>query len=107
MAMKLDHKSEWLVLDKPLAEPNEKWSGNHKYHIQRVVKNDGSIIWFGLSINWKKEPGGNWTELAINHAAKPLEKYLPQIVYGENRTHWKECDTPIYEKLYIELQNSQ
>ncbi len=102
--MKLDSKSEWFVLDEPLAEPNEKWDSKDKYYIERVVKKDGSIVWFGCSINWKKEPNGNWTELATNHDAKPLEKYLPEIVYGEDRTYWKECDIPIYEKLYLELQ---
>jgi len=102
--MKLDSKSEWFVLDEPLAEPNEKWNSKDKYYIERVVKKDGSIVWFGCSINWKKEPNKNWTELATNHDVKPLEKYLPEIVYGEDRTYWKKCDIPIYEKLYLELQ---
>lgn len=103
--MKLDSKSEWFVLDEPLAEPNEKWNGKDKYYIERVVKKDGSIVWFGCAINWKKEPNGGWTELAINHNAKPLEKYLPEIVYGKDRMYWKECDIPIYEKLYLEAQS--
>jgi len=99
--MKQISKSEWFVLEKPLAEPNVKWSDNDdEYHIERKVYSDGQIVWFGCDINWKKEIDGNWTELAINSDAKPLEKYLPEIVYGHDRTYWKECEMPIYEKLY-------
>ena len=102
--MKLYSKSEWFILDKQIAEPNQKWNSKGKYHIERVVNKDGSIIWFGCSINWKKEPNGTWTELTTNHNAKPLDKYLPNIVYGEDRTYWRECEIPIYEKLYLELE---
>lgn len=102
--MKFVSKSEWFVMDSPIAEPNEIWSKNDKYYIERVVKEDGSIVWFGCSINWKKEIDEEWTELAINEDAKPLEKYLPEIVYGSDRMYWKRCDSPIYEKMYIELQ---
>jgi len=98
-------KSEWFVLDRPIAEPNEEWHIGDPYHIERLVDKDGGIVWFGCKINWKKEPNENWTELATNLDAKPLEKYLPEIVYGEDRTYWKECAMPIYEKLYLELQN--
>jgi hypothetical protein len=101
--IRLDKKSEWFILDSPIGEPNEKWNTEDKYHIERVVKNDGSIIWFGISVNWKKELNGKWTELTINYDVKPLDKYLPDIVYGEGRMYWKECETPIYEKLYMEL----
>ncbi len=100
--MELTSKSEWFVLDRPLAEPNEKWSSKDKYNIERRVNEDGSTVWFGCTINWKKEPNGVWTELATNYNAKPLEKYLPDIVYGEDRLYWKECEMPIYEKLYLE-----
>jgi hypothetical protein len=102
--MKLNSKSEWFILDKPLAEPNETWGVDDKYYIERAVNLDGSTVWYGISINWKKEVNGNWTELATNYDAKPLEKYLPEIVYGSDRTYWKECEMPIYEKLYLELQ---
>jgi len=99
--MKQISKSEWFVLEKPLAEPNVKWSDDDgEYHIERKVYSDGQIVWFGCDINWKKEIDGNWTELTINFDAKPLEKYLPEIVYGHDRTYWKECEMPIYEKLY-------
>jgi hypothetical protein len=102
--MKLTSKSEWFILDEPLAEPNEKWYTKEVYNIERTIDKDGTIVWFGISINWRKEINGNWTELATNHDAQPLEKYLPEIVYGSDRTYWKECDMPIYEKLYLELQ---
>jgi hypothetical protein len=103
--MKLISKSEWFLLDSPIAEPNEKWNNNEKYPIERAVQKDGSIVWFGLSVNWKKEPNGKWKVLTTNLNAKPLEKYLPEIVYGSDRTFWKECDTPVYEKLYLQLIN--
>ena len=35
--------------------------------------------------------------------AKPLEKYLPEIVYGEDRNYFAPCEIPIYEKIYLEL----
>ena len=97
-----ERKSEWFILDRPFGEPNEKWSAEEKYRIERVVNINGDIIWYGCSVNWKKESNSNWTVLSTNKNAKPLEKYLPEIVYGEDRTIWVECETPIYEKLYQE-----
>jgi hypothetical protein len=104
--MKQISKSEWFVLDRPLAEPNVKWGETDgEYHIERTVNRDGEIVWFGCDINWKKEIDGPWTVLATNPDAKPLEKYLPEIVYDSNdRIRWKECEMPIYEKLYLELK---
>ena len=103
--IKLDRKSEWFILDEPLAEPNEKlFCPKEGYIIERQVDKDGTIVWFGIRINWKKELNGEWTVLAENTDAKPLEKYLPEIVYGGDRHYWKECEMPIYEKLYIESQ---
>ena len=95
-------KSEWFRLESPIGEPNEKWY-NEPYDIERVVTSDGTIIWFGCSTNWKKEKDGEWTKLTANENAKPLEKYLPEIVYGEDRNIFVKCDIPIYEKLYLEL----
>lgn len=106
MKMKLHTKSEWFVLDSPIGEPNEKWIGSDKYHIERFTKENGCVIWFGCSVNWKKEPGENWTVLSVNEEAKPLEQYLPDIVYGEDRNYWKECETPIYEVLYDEYRKT-
>ena len=103
--MKQISKSEWFALDRPLAEPNVKWGKNGgEYNIQRKVKTDGEIVWFGCEINWKKEIDGPWTVLTMNPDAKPLEKYLPEIVYGNDRILWEECEMPIYEKLYLELK---
>lgn len=105
--MKLISKEEWFELDSPIGEPSEKWNPKDKYVIERKVRKDGAVIWFGLSVNWKKEKDGNWSVLATNEDAKPLEKYLPEIVYGEDRTYFKECEMPIYEKMYLELIKNQ
>ena len=93
-------KSEWFRLDRPIGEPYEKWY-NEAYDIERVVTSDGTTIWFGCSTNWKKEKDGEWTKLTTNEDAKPLDKYLPEIVYGEDRNIFVKCDIPIYEKLYL------
>lgn len=106
--MKLNAKSEWFELDSPIGEPEYDWKNCHsndKYFIERIMNPDGSEIWFGININWKKDKGGEWTVLSTNENAKPLEKYLPDIVYGEDRTYWKPCDEPIYETLYQKLGN--
>jgi len=100
--MKLHSKSEWLLLDKPLAEPNAIYREDD-YLIERRIDIYGAIVWYGLSINWKKELNKSWTVLSTNENAKPLTKYLPDIVYGDDRIYWKECETPIYEKLYNEM----
>lgn len=95
-------KSEWFRLDRPIGEPEIKW-GNDPYDIERVVTSDGTTIWFGQATNWKKEQNGVWTKLTTNENAKPLDKYLPEIVYGEDRNYFAPCEIPIYEKLYLEL----
>lgn len=104
MRMKLHTRSEWLRLKSPIAEPEVKWNRKEPYFIERVIRQDGSIVWFGQAVNWVKEVNGDWTVLTTNENAKPLEKYLPDIVYGEDRTYFKKCKTPIYEELYIKLQ---
>lgn len=101
--MKRITKSEWFIMEKPIGEPDSAFTGD-EYQIQRVVDKDGVIIWFGCDINWKKEVDGNWTELTTIPDTKPLEEYLPEIVYGSDRTYWKECEMPIYEKMYIEIE---
>ena len=98
---------EWYEFPSPIGEPNEKWVYNYPYQIERVVTHTGEIIWFGCSVNWKKEKDGNWGVLATNENAQPLEKYLPEIVYGEDRTYFKECEEPIYETLYRELKETK
>lgn len=101
--MKLLKRQEWLELPSPLGEPNEKWPYDYPYQIERIENMDGSTVWYGLAVNWKKEANGPWTVLSTNEDAKPLEKYLPEIVYGEDRIYWKECEMPLYEKMYQEL----
>lgn len=98
-------KSEWFALESPLGEPEVKWNSKDKYYIERIVNADNEIIWFGQAINWKKELNKNWTVLSTNLESKPLTKYLPEIVYGDDRTYWKECDEPLYETLYNNLKN--
>ena len=105
--MKLTTKSEWYLLDSPIGEPSLSWDKKNKYNIERVVQENGDIIWFGLNVNWKKIKGGNWTVLTDNPDAKPLQKYLPEIIYGGDKTYFKECEMPIYEKMYIELNKKK
>jgi len=102
--MKLIKKSEWFELESPLCEPNIIWSSATKYEIERIVEEDGTVVWFGINVNWKNEKGV-WFELATNENAKPLEKYLLEIVYGSDRSYWAKCDIPIYEKMYNEMNN--
>lgn len=97
-------KSEWFRFDRPIGEPDVKWY-NEPYDIERVVNSEGTTIWFGRETNWKKEKGGEWTKLITNENAKPLDKYLPEIVYGEDRNIFVKCDIPIYEKLYLESES--
>lgn len=101
--MKMLKKSEWFCLERPIGEPEINWT-DREYYIERFVSADGTIIWFGIDVNWKREINGPWSVLATNYDAKPLEKYLPDIVYGEDRNYWKECETPIYEQLYLNLK---
>ena len=44
--MKLLKKSEWFEFPSPIAEPDIKWNRNYPYHIERLLKEDGEIIWF-------------------------------------------------------------
>ena len=100
--MKRRIKSEWFILNRPIGEPETIW-GNDLYNIERLVREDGTIIWFGQNTNWRKEPNGEWEKLTTNENAKPLEEYLPKIIYGNSRTYYAPCEIPIYEKLYLEL----
>lgn len=108
--MKSLTKSEWFEFDYPIGEPDhvsrKEYNANNKYRIERIVNQEGEVIWFGINVNWKKMPGEEWTVLSINQEAKPLEKYLPEIVYGEDRVCWKLCDIPIYEQMYLRNNGS-
>lgn len=88
--MEINSKSEWFILDSPIAEPSEKWDSNEKYHIERKVRVDGAIFWYGLSVTWKKEKNGVWTRITNKNTKIDL----------------KVCEMPIYEKLYLEEHNS-
>ena len=98
-------KSEWFRFDRPIGEPDVKWY-HESYDIERVVNSEGTTIWFGCETNWKKEKDDEWTKLTTNENAKPIEKYLPEIVYGEDRNIFVKCDIPIYEKLYLESESN-
>lgn len=78
--MKLLTKSEHFILPSPLAEPEITWS-DREYVIERLTKEDGTIIWFGYGTNWVKEPNQQWTKL------------------GDGGKFY-ECDEPIYETMY-------
>lgn len=103
--MKLIKRSEMFQFPSPIGEPDVHWIPSDPYYISRIVTEDGTIIWFGLKTNWMKKPEQGWTVLGINHEAKPLPHYLPDIVYGEDRTSFIECDPPIYEVEYLKLKN--
>lgn len=91
--MRLSKKSEWFIFDKPLMEPSVLFYGK-EYHIERVVKSNGEIVWFGLNTNWVKEKGKNWSFLTTDDNIKP------DPVYPSSRSIFKECPEPIYETLY-------
>ena len=99
--MKQTRKSEWFRLEKPIGEPDIEWN-NEFYDIERVENEDGTVVWYGQATNWKRVKENEWTVLTTNLNAKPLVKYLPEIVYGEDRSYFAPCETPIYEKLYWE-----
>lgn len=88
--MKAVQKNEWFKLDKPIGEP--KVSENYRedcYYIERFQKENGEVIWFGQGTNWlSKDHGKTWTYLS-----------------SDDGEVWIECDIPIYEKLYTELNN--
>ncbi len=91
--MKLRRRDDYLELDKPIGEPNEasKYTED-KYIIQRSSNTDGTIIWYGLDVNWRLKDGV-WS----------------QNVYNElnNDYIWEKCDEPIYENLYKKLNKDE
>ena len=94
--IKLNKKEEVFKFEYSIEQPSIK-----PYSTNRVEYEDGEVVWFGISTNWKRN-NNIWYKLSTNHNAKPLEKYLPDIIYGSDRTIWEECVMPIYEELYIE-----
>ena len=100
--MNVGLKIENFTFDRPLGEPNLEWNQKDTFHTHREQRENGEIVWFGYETNWKKEINSNWKKLSVNINAIPLEEYLPEIIYGEDRLIWVDCETPIYEKLYLE-----
>jgi len=102
--MKFLDKKEWFSFEKPYGELNENIYSN-EYYIERY-ENTNEVIWFGLGVNWRfKKTDNFWTVLSTDETVEPLEKYLPDIVYPEERTIWKKCNTPIYELFYYTYHN--
>lgn len=108
--MKARDKSEWFEMDKPVGEPELAKTYNEKtYVIERIVNRDGEIIWFGQSVNWRKIKNGVWTVLGENESIKPTKTYydsegnIDVYEYPEGRDIWIKCELPIYEKMYLEL----
>jgi hypothetical protein len=60
--MKLLKKSEVFILPSPLAEPQITWHSD-EYAIERLTKEDGTVIWFGYSTNWVRDIHGSWSKL--------------------------------------------
>lgn len=104
MKMKARSKSEWFELNKPIGEPEIVPNYQEEsYWIERIVNNDGEIVWFGQGTNWISKDGGkSWKYLSEDLSVEPLEK--GGCTYPENRLIWRDCELPIYEKLYLELK---
>lgn len=106
-------KSEWFEFEKPLAEPKIKWTTNEPYRIERIVRDNGEIVWFGQGVNWVKKPNESWTYLGKDENVKPIETYynpdgsISGHYYPEGRQIWIPCEPPIYETLYQEYLKSQ
>lgn len=108
--MKLLKKSEWFEFPSPIAEPDIKWNSNYPYHIERLLKEDGEIIWFGEATNWVKKPGDSWRHLGVDENVKPTV-FIPgsdgmgdYYEYPEGRNIFIPCDPPIYEIMYIKFK---
>ena len=104
-------KSEWFELNKPIGEP--KIAENYKedsYWIERVLKDNGEIVWFGMGTNWiSKDDGQTWQYLGVDETVEMIPETLNERgeweggYYPEGRSIWIDCDTPIYEKLYRKI----
>lgn len=107
--MKIISKSEWFEFPTPIGEPDYKWDYDYGYSIERLLKEDGSIVWYGLAINWLKEKGGVWTVLGVDESVEPIEIYYNDDgsigggLYPEGRDIWIPCNEPIYEQEYKKL----
>lgn len=95
--MKLLTKSEWFLFDSPIGEPEVHYREDD-YAIERLVKEDGTTVWFGLGINWTKDPEEDfWRVLSVDESIKEIEPG----VYPEERLVFLPCETPVYEIEYL------
>lgn len=109
--MKAISKSEWFELDKPIGEPELVGNYNEtSYCIERVVKTNGDIVWFGLSTNWVSEDGGEtWKYLGTDESVEMVPETKNDRgewvggYYPEGRNIWIDCEKPIYEKFYLNI----
>lgn len=110
--MKLLSKTEWFEFPTPIGEPEIKWTYSYPYSIERIVKEDGEIIWFGQGTNWVKKKDSSWTYLGVDESVEPTffikgeDGMGDYAEYPEGRNIFIPCEPPIYEKLYIELYGS-
>lgn len=81
MNIKILQKSEIIKFDSPLAEPELNWS-EPDYTIERKVTTNNEIVWYGINTNWIFE-NNKWFKLI--------------------GSDFVECEEPIYETLYKEL----
>jgi hypothetical protein len=105
--MKLEKRSEIFKFFSPIGEPEIDYREN-QYLIERLVRENGEVVWFGLNTNWVRTPEGQWTKLGTDETVEPLEIYydangdVDGYLYPEERNKFFPCDPPIYEKLYQE-----
>lgn len=107
--MKLKSKSEWFEFPSPIGEPEINWTYSYPYCIERVVKEDGYIIWFGLNTNWVSKDGGkSWTYLGTDETVEMIPEFINDRgqlcggYYPEGRSIFIPCEPPIYEIMYRE-----
>ena len=105
-------KNEWFELDKPIGEPKKVENYREEcYWIERVVKTDGEIVWFGLGTNWvSKDNSKTWKYLGTDETIQMIPETKNDRGewvgghYPEGRHIWIDCDEPIYETLYKKLK---
>jgi hypothetical protein len=107
--MKFSSKSEWFELPTPIGEPKIEWKYNYPYSIERIVKKDGTIIWFGEGTNWVREKDKGWTYLGTDETVEIVPEFINERgqlcggYYSEGRDIWIPCEEPIYETMYKQL----
>jgi hypothetical protein len=99
--MELTSKSEWFVLNSPVGEPDVNWKGK-EYHIERIEKGDGEVIWFGCGTNWVKKRGEKWVRLACGNDNTNVDG----AVHRDGAV-FIPCGIPIYEILYDQIKEGK